>query len=95
MRSKPYTAADVRFTVKGGALYAIVLEVPADRNVLIKSVAAHSPHVAERKVTGVSLLGYDGKLQWTQDESGLHVQLPAMDHPENTLALKIEGVTAG
>ena len=95
VRSKPYTAADMRFTVKGGALYAIVLEVPADKNVLIKSVATRSPHVAGRKVTGVSLLGYDGKLQWTQDDSGLHVQLPAVDHPENTVALKIEGVTAG
>jgi alpha-L-fucosidase len=95
VRSKPYTAADMRFTVKGGALYAIGLEVPADKNVLIKSLATHSSHVAGRKVTAVSLLGYDGKLSWTQDESGLRVQLPAVDHRENTFALKIEGVTAG
>jgi alpha-L-fucosidase len=95
VRSKPYTAADLRFTVKDGALYAIGLEVPADKNVLIKSLATHSSHAAGRKVTAVSLLGYDGKLSWTQDESGLRVQLPAVDHRENTFALKIEGVTAG
>jgi alpha-L-fucosidase len=95
VRSKPYTVQDMRFTVKGGALYAIVLELPADNTVLVKSLATVSPHLAGRKVTDVSLLGYAGKLQWTQDDSGLHVQLPAVPHSENTFALKIDGVIAG
>lgn len=95
VRSKPYTAEDMRFTVKGGSLYAIVLELPADNTVLVKSLATASPQIAGRKVTDVSLLGYSGELQWTQDDSGLHVQLPAVKHSENTFALKIDGVTAG
>jgi hypothetical protein len=39
------------------------------------------------------LLGYSGKLTWTQDEAGLHVQLPVAAPSEHAVALKIIGVT--
>ena len=93
VRSKPYTAADMRFTTKGGALYAILLGWPADRTVLVKSLATDSPQASGRKVTGVTLLGDAGKLTWTQDKAGLHVQLPAKAPSEHAVALKITGVT--
>lgn len=95
VRSKPYTAEDMRFTVKGGALYSMVLEWPADKTVLIKSLATHSPQATGRKVNEVSLLGYPEKLQWTQDELGLRVQLPANAPSEHAVTLKIPGVVAG
>jgi len=76
VRIKPYTAEDMRFTTKGDALYAILLGWPADKTAIVKSLATSSPKIAGRKVSDVTLLGYSGKLTWTQDEAGLHVQLP-------------------
>jgi len=93
VRSKAYTAEDMRFTTKNGALYAIVLGWPADNKALVKSLATTSPQIAGRKVSDVTLLGYGGKLTWTQDEAGLHVQLPAKAPSEHAVALRITGVT--
>ena len=92
VRSKPYTAEDMRFTTKGDALYAFLLDWPADRTAVVKSLATNSPQAAGRKVTDVALLGGAGKLTWTQDEAGLHVQLPAAAPSEHVVALKITGV---
>lgn len=93
VRSKPYTAEDIRFTTKANTLYALVMELPAaDRTVLIKSLATNSPHVAGRKVAGVALLGHAGSIVWTQDETGLRVRLPDALPGGHTLTLKISGV---
>jgi len=92
VRSKPYTAEDLRFTTKAGALYAIVMELPADHTVLVKSLAANSP--LGRKVAGVTLLGYTGTLVWTQDDAGLHVRLPDAMPSEYAVALKVTGADA-
>jgi alpha-L-fucosidase len=94
VRNKPYTSEDLRFTTKGGALYAVVLEWPAGRSVLVKSLATASPHSAGRKVSAVTLLGSAGKLTWSQDEAGLRVQLPAEAPSEHAVTLKIEGIAA-
>jgi alpha-L-fucosidase len=93
VRSKPYTAEDIRFTTRGDALYAILLGWPTDKTALVKTLATSSLRIAGRKVTGVTLLGYSGKLTWTQDDAGLHVQLPATAPSEHAVALKITGVT--
>ena len=95
VRSKPYTAEDIRFTTKGSALYAIVMEWPANQTVVVKSLATGSKDLAGRKVTSVSLLGHIDNLQWTQDEAGLHVSLPATAPSEHAVALKIAGVVGG
>ena len=95
VRSKPYTAEDIRFTTKGSALYAIVMEWPANQTVVVKSLATGSKDLAGRKVTSVSLLGHTDNLQWTQDEAGLHVSLPATAPSEHAVALKIAGVVGG
>jgi alpha-L-fucosidase len=41
----------------------------------------------------VELLGFAGKLQWTQDEKGLTVQLPPEKPCDHAYALKITGLT--
>jgi alpha-L-fucosidase len=92
VRSKPYTAEDIRFTTKGGALYAFLLEWPADHSVVVKSLATNSPQVKGGKVTGVALLGYAGPLVWAQSEAGLTVQLPLNAPSENVVTLKITGI---
>jgi alpha-L-fucosidase len=92
VRSKPYTSEDVRFTTKGNALYAVLLDWPANKSAVVKTLATNSPRVAGRKVTGVALLGFTGDVAWKQDETGLHVQLPAVAPSENAVVLKIAGI---
>jgi alpha-L-fucosidase len=88
----PYTPEDIRFTTKGGALYAFVGAWPASRIARIKSLAAGSPHLSGAKVTAVSLLGYGGKVTWKQDEQGLSVDLPEKAPSQHAVTLKIHGV---
>lgn len=68
-----YTAEDIRFTAKGDALYAIVLGLPENAQVVVRSLAKQSMS----QVTDVSLLGNGGDLKWSQTEDGLTVALPA------------------
>ena len=65
----PFTSADIRFTSKAGALYAILLDWPGGE-VVIASLAGVP---AER----VTLLG-SGQLDFRRDADGLRVTLP---HP--------------
>jgi alpha-L-fucosidase len=89
---RAYTARDVRFTTRGDTLYAYLLAKPSEPRVTIASLAETSPHTSGRKVEDVSLLGADGKLQWTQDASGLTVQLPDATPGDHTVALQIKGL---
>jgi alpha-L-fucosidase len=92
VRTKAYAAEDIRFTTKAGALYALVMELPAGRSIVIKALAAGSARMGERRVTNVSLLGCAGRLAWSQDQSGLRVTLPDVLPAEHVIALKIDGV---
>ncbi len=83
---KQYGEGQVRFTKKGKSLYAILLSWPAD-GVLISSLP-----ISAGKVSGVSLLGYNGAIAFTQDDKGLKISLPAEKPSEFAWTLKIEGV---
>jgi alpha-L-fucosidase len=89
-QSKPFTAADVRFTQSkdGKTLYAIVLAFPADGKVAIKSLATGTAHWPG-KIGSVRMLGARGKLDFTRDDAGLHVTLPAKQPCQIAFALKI------
>jgi alpha-L-fucosidase len=86
---KPFTVEDIRFTQSkdGKTLYAIVLELPKDGKVSIKSLAAGSG-LWPGKIGSVRLLG-GGKLKFTCDENGLHVSLPEKFNGKIALGLKI------
>ncbi len=81
-----YTGKDFRFTTKGDTLYALALAWPEDGKLLVKSLATPAG-----KVTGVTLLGHAGKLEWAQTEEGLAVTLPAQKPCAHVFALKIAG----
>ena len=72
---KQLTAEDVRFTTKGQTLCAFIMGWP-EKQALIETLGTNAKHVAGR-VRNVELLGYQAKLVWTQNESGLTVQLPS------------------
>jgi alpha-L-fucosidase len=81
---RPFTAQDFRFTTHNGVLYAIELGWPKGGESVIRSLAASSAQVQE-----VSLLGYEGKLQWHQDAEGLHIDLPDGAVGEYAFAFRI------
>jgi alpha-L-fucosidase len=87
---KPYTSEDIRFTRSkdGKVLYALVMAVPTNGSVTIKSLAAHSQHWPA-DIGSVRLLG-GGKLDFRRDEVGLHVSLPGRLLPAPAIALKIQ-----
>jgi alpha-L-fucosidase len=78
-KRKDLTADEIRFTQKGGHVYAFVMGWPAGE-VTIKSVD---------KVHGVELLGHRGKLKYTQDASGLKVTMPPEKPCEHAVTLKL------
>lgn len=86
---QPFTAEDIRFTQSkdGKTLYAIVLELPKDGAVTIKSLSAGSDKWRGR-IGSVRLVG-GGKLKFIQDEAGLRISLPEKFNGKIAFALKI------
>ena len=82
----PYTGQDIRFTTKGGAVYAYLMAWPADGNVTIHALATPAG-----QVTGVTLLGSKDKLDWQQTGDGLIVHLPATKPCGFAYGLKVLG----
>lgn len=86
-RRKDFTADEVRFTTKGNTLYAFVMGWP-ERQAIVKPLATTSS-VAQLKVRHVELLGFQGKVKWTQDEKGLTVDMPEQKPSDHAITLKI------
>ena len=82
-----YTAQDIRFTTKDGVLYAIALAWAADGKLLIKSITSDLGDVK-----GVSLLGYEGELNWEVTPGGLSVSLPQSRVGKFAHVLKVSGL---
>jgi alpha-L-fucosidase len=82
-RRADYTGQDFRFTQKEGVLYAIALAWPGEQAV-ITSLAG-----TESQVKRVQMLGVDGSLPFTQDQTGLKVKLPAQKPCQYAYAIKI------
>jgi alpha-L-fucosidase len=82
---KDFGPDEIRFTAKGGNLYAFVMGWP-EKQAVVKPVTE-----ANFKAQNVELLGYKGKVQWTQDANGLTVQLPAEKPSDHAITLKIYG----
>jgi alpha-L-fucosidase len=89
VQKAPFTAEDIRFTASkdGRSVYAIVLEIPADGRLTIKSLGSGSPHWAGA-IRSVRLLG-GGDVEFARDEAGLHVTLPGKMAGTIALALRI------
>jgi len=84
---KELTAEEVRFTTKGDTLYAFVMGWPG-KQAFLRPLATSSK-LSPPKVQHVELLGYGGKVEWSQDEQGLAVMLPEQKPCEYAITLKI------
>jgi alpha-L-fucosidase len=80
---QPFTAQDVRFTTKERTLYAICLGWP-EGSARITSLARGTVDIA-----GVSMLGVEGDLDWSQDEEGLTIHPPPQKPCDHAYTYKI------
>ena len=81
-----FTPRDIRFTIRGADLYALALGWPEDGKVFVKSLAKSAG-----AISGISLLGHAGKLDWRQTEEGLFVSMPKQKPCDHVFVLKIVG----
>jgi alpha-L-fucosidase len=84
---KPFTAADIRFTSRDGALYAICLGWPGESTV-IKSLASGS-QISAQQIESIHMLGSDENLSWRQGDDGLHIAAPAQRSGDHAYTFKI------
>ena len=84
---RDFTAEEVRFTTKGNTIYAFIMGWP-EKQAAIKPLATTSG-VARVKISNVELLGFKGKVQWIQDETGLVVQMPQEKPSDYAVTLKL------
>jgi len=89
--NESYTAREIRFTTKGDALYAIVMDWPGPQAV-ITSLATGSKDLPAGKIVKVELLGHSGNLEFTQDAEGLKVKMPTEKPCDFAYTLKISGL---
>jgi alpha-L-fucosidase len=81
---------NIRFTVKGDALYAIILGNWPGEEAVISSLATTNSMAG--KIKTVTMLGSKDKLQFTQDATGLNVKLPADAPCKYAYVLEITGL---
>jgi len=84
--NRAYTSRDFRFMKKGDTLYAYALAWPEDGKLTVLSLANGAG-----RVENVKLLGYPGKLVWSQTDQGLVVMLPAQKPCDYVYGLEIHG----
>jgi alpha-L-fucosidase len=75
-KNAPLTAADIRFTAKGDAVYAFVMGWPAGREITIAALGTAAGHL-KKPVARVEFVGSGAALPFRHDEGGLKVTLPA------------------
>ena len=83
-----FTADDVRFTTKGSTLYAFVMGWPG-KEAAVQALGLASPQ-APGKILNVTMLGYDEKLIWRQEDGALRVTMPATKLSDIGITLKVE-----
>lgn len=81
------TAQEVRFTTKGDTLYALVMGWP-DKQAFIRPLATTSTF-SPPEIQNMELLGYQGKVEWRQDEQGITVVMPEQKPCDYAIKLKI------
>ncbi|WAJ72326.1 alpha-L-fucosidase [Catenovulum adriaticum] len=83
-QNKDNTEKDIRFTTKGDALYAIVLDWPTE------PVKIRSLRTLDKAIKSVSLLGSDEKIQWRQTDEGLIIEPPTQQIGKHAFAFKLK-----
>ena len=86
-KGKPFSADDIRFTTRNGAVYAIVLGSPP-RDVTIKSLGS-AANLFGAPVGHVKILGSEEVLQWFQTADSLTIKPPKTKLSEAAIVFRI------
>ena len=86
-KGKPFTGEDVRFTTKDGVIYMIALGAPK-KDLQIKSLGT-AAKLLDRNIGGITLLGSDEKVQWSQVADALTVKVPGRIPDDAAIVFKI------
>jgi alpha-L-fucosidase len=86
---KQFGEGRIRFTTKGDTLYAILLGWPTNG---VNIAALSTTNSSIGKVSGVELLGHNGALEFSQDESGLKIKPSAEKPCDYAYSFKITGL---
>ncbi len=87
-KGRPYTALDIRYTTKGGKLYAYALGQPEDGKLRLNLLGKNGT-TPVKSVARVELLGASGPLVFEQTPEALVVTLPQGHKEEIAVGLKI------
>ena len=87
-KQKDLISEDIRFTAKGGSVYAFVMGWPA-KEAVVKALGLPSDQ-APGNIRNVELLGYNGKLEWKQDEASLRVKMPPEKLSDIGITFKVD-----
>jgi alpha-L-fucosidase len=87
-KGRAYTSEDMRFTVKDGRLYAIVMAWPTDGKVRLRTLATGS-QLFPGEVAKVELLGAAGSLKFERRADALEVTLPGRQPNDLAFALRV------
>ncbi len=83
-----FTSSDIRYTTRGGLLYAIALGWPASGSMRLQSLFRGTPYLPA-PVCSVELLGSNVRLAWKQQNDGLHIELPQAKSDEPAYVFRI------
>jgi len=84
-KGKPFTSEDIRFAVKGDALYATAMGRPENGKLVIKSLAKNSQYF-QQEIQKVEWVSAKQSLVFERNENGLIVSLPEKMSEELTYA---------
>ncbi|AXT58952.1 alpha-L-fucosidase [Aquimarina sp. AD10] len=83
-KNKNFTQEDIRFTTNKGNLYAFIL-IPPTENIKIRTL-----NTSNINIESIQLLGYKGKIAFTQTSKHLEIQFPKGTNLEHTWVFKIK-----
>lgn len=86
--TRGYQPADIRFTTKGGNVFAFCMNSP-DADIRINSLGKSSKYL-NRPIAAVTMLGSKQKLKWTQANDALIITRPANMPAWHVTGYKIE-----
>lgn len=79
----PYTREDIRFTVRGGNIYAFIMRFPEDGKITIRSLGdSEDQNTSEFHglIHDIRVLGYENaSLEWIKDTKGLHLDIQGVE----------------
>ena len=75
--------------MNGNNLYVITLGWPEGGTLDVKTLKMKTK-VGEAGMKSISLLGCGDKIEWSRDDSGLHITMPKVNKNEFAYAFKIE-----